>query len=111
MAEISHAEASTQSMSEMLRFSTRPLQNVSTIASALHVQPRLGSLLMKNKSPIETPHYFVASSRSVIPHVTQDNVVKHTNINLAHFAIEDCAYFPLITTDLVLTSLPAADRD
>ncbi|KAG9813886.1 queuine tRNA-ribosyltransferase, partial [Aureobasidium melanogenum] len=38
---------------------------------------------------IKTPHYLALASRGAVPHLTQDNVTKHTNICGAYMAAED----------------------
>lgn len=53
---------------------------------------RTGSLNLPNRQPIKTPHYLALASRGAIPHLTQDNVAKHTDIRGAYMAVEDCKY-------------------
>ena len=52
--------------------------------------PRLGRLTIANRRVIETPNFLPVASRGVIPHLTPDNVTKHTTFDGAYMAIEDC---------------------
>ncbi|KAK7509400.1 tRNA-guanine transglycosylase family protein [Phyllosticta citriasiana] len=52
---------------------------VLTPAPALN--PRLGSLSIPGKPAIPTPNYIANTSRGVVPHLSQDNLEKHTEIN------------------------------
>ena len=51
---------------------------------------RQGKLAIPARKPIETPHYIGVTSRGVIPHLTQDNVAKQTNISGVYVSLEDC---------------------
>ncbi|KAK8154118.1 tRNA-guanine(15) transglycosylase-like protein [Phyllosticta citribraziliensis] len=53
------------------------------------LSPRLGSLSLPGKSAIPTPHYIANTSRGVVPHLSQDNLEKHTNINGLYLGLED----------------------
>lgn len=53
---------------------------------------RTGLLSLPNRQVIKTPHYLAVASRGAIPHLTQDNVSKHTNICGAYMAVEDCKF-------------------
>ncbi|KAK2603714.1 hypothetical protein QQS21_004090 [Conoideocrella luteorostrata] len=50
---------------------------------------RLGRLCIPGRRPIETPSYTAVTSRGAIPHLTPDNVTKHTNLGAAYMALED----------------------
>ncbi|OHW94659.1 queuine tRNA-ribosyltransferase [Colletotrichum incanum] len=50
---------------------------------------RLGRLSLPKRNPIETPNYIAVASRGVVPHVTPDNLEKHTSISAAYMALED----------------------
>ncbi|KAH0152695.1 hypothetical protein KCU67_g9755, partial [Aureobasidium melanogenum] len=50
---------------------------------------RTGLLSLPNRQAIKTPHYLALASRGAVPHLTQDNVTKHTNICGAYMAAED----------------------
>ncbi|KAG5987400.1 hypothetical protein E4U43_005085, partial [Claviceps pusilla] len=50
---------------------------------------RLGRLSIPGRRPIDTPNYTAITSRGVIPHLTPDNVTKHTNLTSAYMALED----------------------
>ena len=63
------------------------------IRSAQHVTsigPRLGQLSMPARKSIDTPHYVAISSRGVVPHLSQDTMRQHTNIEAVHVGLEDC---------------------
>ena len=51
---------------------------------------RLGRLALAGRRSIETPNYFAATSRGVVPHMTPDNVNKHLQAGGAYMALEDC---------------------
>jgi hypothetical protein len=53
---------------------------------------RTGVLSLPNRQAIKTPHYLALASRGAIPHLTQDNVAKNTNIRGAYMAAEDCTF-------------------
>ncbi|CAD0100128.1 unnamed protein product [Aureobasidium mustum] len=53
---------------------------------------RTGLLSLPNRQAIKTPHYLALASRGAIPHLTQDNVTKHTHICGAYMAAEDCKF-------------------
>lgn len=53
---------------------------------------RLGRLTIANRRVIETPNFLPIASRGVIPHLTPDNVTKHTTFDAAYMAIEDCKF-------------------
>ncbi|KAI1500961.1 tRNA-guanine transglycosylase family protein [Biscogniauxia marginata] len=50
---------------------------------------RLGRLALPNRRPIDTPDYFGSTSRGAVPHMTPDNIVKHTEFCGVYIAIED----------------------
>jgi len=52
--------------------------------------PRLGSIALKGRIPMQTPHYIALSSRGAVPHLSQDIMKKHTSITGVHVALEDC---------------------
>lgn len=52
---------------------------------------RLGRLAFaSNRRIMQTPNYIAVASRGVVPHLTPDNVAKHTTFDAAYLAIEDC---------------------
>ncbi|KAJ3458578.1 hypothetical protein MRS44_012687 [Fusarium solani] len=66
---------------------------------------RLGRLAFASRRVMETPNYAAVASRGVIPHLTPDNVAKHTSFDAAYLAIEDYRAlvlgprrFPAVTT-------------
>ncbi|KAF4978020.1 hypothetical protein FZEAL_5545 [Fusarium zealandicum] len=50
---------------------------------------RLGRLAFASRRVMETPNYVAVTSRGAIPHLTPDNVAKHTSFDAAYLAIED----------------------
>lgn len=54
--------------------------------------PRLGRLSLPGRKPILTPGFLGNTSRGVIPHISQDNFRKSTNLNGVYVALEDCKY-------------------
>lgn len=58
--------------------------------SAAQGSARLGLLSLPNRKTMETPHYLGIGSRGVVPHLSQDNFAKHTDIRGVHMALEDC---------------------
>ncbi|KAF2436981.1 tRNA-guanine transglycosylase [Tothia fuscella] len=61
-----------------------------TLAGASQrLAPRLGTLIAKGRTPIQTPHYIGNTSRGVIPHITHDNQRKHTAIRSLYMGLED----------------------
>ncbi|KAI8714294.1 Queuine tRNA-ribosyltransferase accessory subunit 2 [Fusarium sp. LHS14.1] len=50
---------------------------------------RLGRLTFASRRVMETPNFVPVASRGVIPHLTPDNVAKHTSFDAAYLAIED----------------------
>jgi queuine tRNA-ribosyltransferase len=78
------AERLLQMPDEMIKF---------TIDTALQRGgARLGNLLVKNRAPIATPNYVSTTSRGVVPHLSQDNLSRHTKIKSMYFGLEDCEY-------------------
>lgn len=58
--------------------------------SSLDCVQRLGKLLLRDRIPIDTPHYFPISSRGCVPHLSQDMVRDKTSIRGIYVALEDC---------------------
>ncbi|KKF93938.1 Queuine tRNA-ribosyltransferase-like protein [Ceratocystis platani] len=50
---------------------------------------RLGRLSLPGRPAMETPTFFAVASRGTVPHVTQDNLIKHTQVQGAFMALED----------------------
>ncbi|ROT39270.1 tRNA-guanine transglycosylase [Sodiomyces alkalinus F11] len=50
---------------------------------------RLGRLSLPRRRPIETPNFIAVASRGVVPHLTPDNITRHTSFGGAHMALED----------------------
>jgi queuine tRNA-ribosyltransferase subunit QTRTD1 len=69
---------------EMLSFS------IVKSAAPNTVGPRLGSLIIPRRKPIQTPHYLALTSRGVIPHISQDTLRDNTDVKGVYLALEDC---------------------
>lgn len=52
--------------------------------------PRLSTLALPGRRPIQTPNFVAITSRGVVPHITPDNLEKNTSINGVYVALEDC---------------------
>lgn len=63
------------------------------LKSVQGVAPRLGRLAFPGRAVIETPHYVGNTSRGAVPHLSQDNFKKHTDMNAVYVALEDCEYY------------------
>jgi hypothetical protein len=72
-----------QTLDEMLRFSLNQTSTSECVA-------RLGQLTLRARVPVSTPHYIVPTSRGAIPHLSQDNIQKHTKISAVYVPLEDC---------------------
>ncbi|KIW07103.1 uncharacterized protein PV09_01981 [Verruconis gallopava] len=78
---VNAAEKLSPEPEEMLAF---------TVESALQRSgPRLGTLACKGRIPISTPNYIPTTSRGVVPHLSQDNIARHTKIQSMYFGLED----------------------
>ena len=51
---------------------------------------RVGRLAFPRRTSIETPNFFAATSRGVVPHTTPDNVAKYGHYGGVYMALEDC---------------------
>jgi queuine tRNA-ribosyltransferase len=93
--DISMVGQLSQMPQEMLAF---------TIDSAVQRSgARLGNLAVKNRAPIATPNYVTTTSRGVVPHLSHDNLSRHTKIKSMYFGLEDC-------TDYLTRTQHLADR-
>lgn len=52
--------------------------------------PRLGTMSMRGRSTIQTPHCFALSSRGAVPHISQDMMRDHMATLGIYSALEDC---------------------
>lgn len=59
-------------------------------SASQNLGPRLGRLSIAGRNAIETPHYLGATSRGVIPHLTQDTLARDTHISGVYVPLEDC---------------------
>ncbi|KAH6611054.1 trna-guanine transglycosylase family [Trichoderma cornu-damae] len=50
---------------------------------------RLGKMSLPGKRAIETPNFFAVTSRGAVPHLTPDNLRKHTSVSGVYMALED----------------------
>lgn len=71
----------------MLKFAVRH-------AASPECAARLGQLSMRGRTSISTPHFIATTSRGVIPHLSQDNLQRHTKISAVYLPLEDCAFIP-----------------
>ncbi|KAH8882865.1 tRNA-guanine transglycosylase [Thozetella sp. PMI_491] len=58
-------------------------------ATAGDIAARLGRLTLRGHRAVATPSFFGMTSRGVLPHLTPDNLSKHTQISGAYYALED----------------------
>lgn len=66
---------------------------------------RLGRLIVPDRKPVDTPNFIDTASRGAIPHLTIDVLTKHTEVNGAYMALEDCeSTHPTAYTDSLLTN-------
>lgn len=59
---------------------------------------RLGRLSLPSRVPIQTPSYVAMTSRGTVPHLTTDNLERHTSFESAYMAFEDCTPSPMDLT-------------
>jgi hypothetical protein len=64
------------------------IPNLATKTS--HHGPRLGQLVLPSRPALQTPHYLAITSRGPIPHISQDNEIRHTDVKGIYVAYEDC---------------------
>lgn len=51
---------------------------------------RLGQLALPGRKVVETPNFTSVASRGAVPHLTPDNVTRHTDLSSTYMALEDC---------------------
>lgn len=51
---------------------------------------RLGQLTLQGRTSLPTPTFIATTSRGVIPHVSQDVMLKLTKIPAVYLGLEDC---------------------
>lgn len=66
---------------------SRQLSDVSLIDCA-----RIGRLTIPGRKAMNTPNFFSVTSRGVVPHITPDVLLEHTDIRGVHMGIEDCKF-------------------
>lgn len=83
---------------------TQPTSQESTLTMFELLKPavgdagasRIGRLVFAGgRRTMQTPNFIAVASRGVIPHLTPDNVAKHTTFDAAYMAIEDCTKWSL----------------
>lgn len=57
---------------------------------------RLGKLSLPGKKVIDTPNFFAVTSRGAVPHLTPDNLSRHTSVSGLYMALEDCRLSPFL---------------
>ena len=72
------------------RLSDAMLKFVLEHAASSETAARLGQLTAWGRPTINTPHYIAPTSRGVIPHLSHDNLQKHTRISAVYVPLEDC---------------------
>jgi queuine tRNA-ribosyltransferase accessory subunit len=82
------SEPSNTGISEDM--AARRVFNILSSAAGDGCSPRLGRLSFPGRRVIDTPNYCAVSSRGVVPHLTPDNIAKHTSLTSAYMALEDC---------------------
>jgi len=58
--------------------------------------PRLGTLSLPKRRPIDTPNFIGLTARGAVPHLTPDNVGKKTDLSGVYVALEDCEHIPIL---------------
>ncbi|KAI1615190.1 queuine tRNA-ribosyltransferase [Exophiala viscosa] len=76
-------------------------------ASASETAARIGQLALHSRPSINTPNYIVPTSRGVIPHLSQDNLQKHTRISAVYVPLED--FIEKSHTDAPIYTTPVQD--
>ena len=87
MDSLSDASSLGQLPGAMLKF-------VPQHASTSECAARLGQMTVRGLRPFSTPQYIVPTSRGVIPHLSQDNLQRHTKISAVYVPLEDCTFAP-----------------
>lgn len=60
------------------------------VKNAVEGGARAGRLALPKRQPADTPNFFGLTSRGVLPHITPDNLNKHTRLAGTYMALEDC---------------------
>ena len=91
----------SQLQGEMLSFS------VVKSAGPNAINPRLGTLIIPRRKPIQTPHFIALTSRGVVPHISQDTLRDNTKVKGVYLALEDCEapFYDRAVWDLLRDSL------
>lgn len=96
------SDPSLENSSDM---SGRKIFELISSAAADGSAARLGKLSFPGKKVVETPNFFAVTSRGAIPHLTPDNLKRHTSINGMYMALEDCK----LSNQLLLMTRSLAD--
>ncbi|KAL9471552.1 hypothetical protein ACSS6W_009493 [Trichoderma asperelloides] len=79
-------EPSLENSSNM---SGRRIFELITSAAADGSAARLGKMSLPGRKAIETPNFFAATSRGSVPHLTPDNLRRHTPVSGVYMALEE----------------------
>ncbi|UKZ83558.1 hypothetical protein TrVFT333_011367 [Trichoderma virens FT-333] len=80
------SDPSLENSSDM---SGRKIFELISSAAADGSAARLGKLSLPGKKVIETPNFFAVTSRGAVPHLTPDNLKRHTSVSGFYMALED----------------------
>ncbi|KAI9760541.1 MAG: Thymidylate kinase [Chaenotheca gracillima] len=64
-----------------------------TVAGPMALGARLGRLCVAGRKAIPTPNHIAITSRGAVPHISQDMMRQHTDIEGVYVALEDSANF------------------
>lgn len=70
----------------------------SVVKNAVEGGARVGRLALPKRRPADTPNFFGLTSRGAMPHITPDNVTKHTQLPGTYMALEDCKWLCELVT-------------
>ena len=88
---------------EKLSLLPEEMLSFTLLTSIQRAGPRLGQLALRERSKIATPHYIANTSRGVVPHISQDNLVRHCKLDGLYLGLEDCTW--LFDTNVRITQL------
>ncbi|KAL7816947.1 tRNA-guanine transglycosylase family protein [Trichoderma aethiopicum] len=74
---------------DTLNMSGRKIFELISSAAVDGSAARLGKLSLPGKKVIETPNFFAVTSRGAVPHLTPDNLSRHTSVSGLYMALED----------------------
>lgn len=85
---------------------SRKMFEILTSAASDGCTARPGCLTFAGRRAIDTPNYAAVTSRGVVPHLTPDNLHRHTSVGAAYVALEDF----IEKKEPPIYKAPAADR-